>query len=129
MATFHCFEEIDCWQKARILTSEVYSMSGQQMFAKDFGLRDQIRRTSVSIMSNIAEGFERSGTREFRQFLAISKGSVGELKSQFYLALDQKYVSREAFDHLFKQASETGRMIGGLIIYLSKTNKKGSKYK
>jgi four helix bundle protein len=81
VATFQTFEEIAAWQKARELTRQIYTVSHRGIFSKDFGLRDQIRRASVSIMSNIAEGFERSGTGEFTHFLAIAKGSAGEVRS------------------------------------------------
>jgi four helix bundle protein len=86
MATFQSFEEIEAWQKARELIHEVYGISDGGLFSRDFGLCNQICRASVSIMSNIAEGFERSGTNEFIQFLAIAKGSVGEVRSQLYVA-------------------------------------------
>ena len=86
MSTFRRFEDIEAWQKARELTKVVYQLSGRGHFAKDFGLRDQIRRASVSIMANIAEGFERDGTGEFIQFLAIAKGSAAEVLSHAYVA-------------------------------------------
>ena len=89
MATFKTFEEIDAWKKARELTKRVCAVTGVGTFARDFSLKDQIRRASVSIMSNIAEGFDRGGTGEFVQFLAIAKGSAAEVKSQLYVALDQ----------------------------------------
>ena len=81
MATFQKFEDIEAWQRARELTREIYTASNENPFSKDFGLRDQVRKTSVSIMSNIAEGFERDGTKEFIQFLSVAKGSSGELRS------------------------------------------------
>jgi four helix bundle protein len=93
MATFKKFEDTEAWKKARELTREVYRHSKVSPFSKDFGLRDQIRRAAVSGMSNIAEGFERGGTKEFMQFLAIAKGSVGELEAQLYVALDQSYIN------------------------------------
>ena len=129
MATFQTFEEIESWQKARQLTRHIYAISGQGSFSRDFGLRDQIRRAAVSVMSNIAEGFERGGTAEFRQFLSIAKGSVGEVRSQLYVALDQGYMSSEIFNRLVALSTETGRMIGGLMNYLRKTKIKGTKYK
>ena len=129
MATFQNFEEIEAWQKARRLTQDIYNISNHGLFSKDFGLRDQIRRASVSIMSNIAEGFERNGTKEFVQFLAIAKGSVGEVKGQLYVALDQGYINQDTFDRLFVLSTETGRMIGGLMNYLRKSNFSGTKYK
>jgi len=93
MATFKKFEDITAWQKARELTRLVYEITKNGNFSKDFSLRDQIRRASVSIMSNIAEGFDRGGRKEFIQYLSIAKGSVGEVKSQLYTALDQKYIA------------------------------------
>ena len=129
MATFKAFEEIEAWQKARELTREIYSVSNLGSFSKDFGLRDQIRRAAVSIMSNIAEGFERGGTKEFVQFLSVAKGSSGEVRSQLYVALDQGYIQDEAFEHLFKLTTETSRMIAGLMSYLRKSKLKGTKYK
>lgn len=129
MATFQAFEEIEAWKKARELTREIYTFSKQGLFAKDYGLHDQIRRAAVSSISNIAEGFERSGTGEFIQFLSMAKGSIGEVKSQLYVALDQGYISKPAFDRIFALAAETGRMIGGLMAYLRKSKIKGAKYK
>src|SRR5229473_8394597 len=100
MPTFQSFEEIEAWQKARELTREVYAVSDEGPFARDFGLRDQMRRASVSILSNIAEGFERSGTGEFVQFLSAAKGSAGEVRAQLYVALDQGYIEAEKFREL-----------------------------
>ncbi len=90
MATFKSFEDIEAWQKARELTNRVYDASDKGAFARDFGLRDQIRRACVSILSNIAEGFERSGTGEFVQFLSSAKGSAGEVRAQLYVALERR---------------------------------------
>ena len=129
MATFQKFEDIEAWQRARELTREIYTASNENPFSKDFGLRDQVRKTSVSIMSNIAEGFERDGTKEFIQFLSVAKGSSGELRSQLYVALDQGYLEEERFDRLLGIVLETSRMIGGLINYLRKSKMKGLKYK
>ena len=129
MATFKTFEEIDAWQKSRELTKEIYRITRQRDFARDFGLRDQIRRASVSIMSNIAEGFERSGTGEFAQFLSTAKGSAGEVRAQLYVALDQEYLPREAFDTLSANAAQISRMISGLMKYLRQSGIKGTKFK
>jgi four helix bundle protein len=129
MTTFQSFTEIEAWQKARELTRVVYRVSNQGSFSKDFGLRDQIRRAVVSVMSNIAEGFERNGTAEFVQFLAVAKGSVGEVIAQLYVASDQGYITREEFDRLIALATETGRRIGALMSYLRKSNMKGSKFR
>lgn len=128
MATFQRIEQIEAWQKARRLTREIYAISSRGAFARDFGLRDQIRRAAVSVMSNVAEGFERDGKGEFMQFLAVAKGSAGEVKSQLYVALDQQYVSQRIFDQLFELATETSRMIAGLMNYLRQTTIKGTKY-
>jgi len=129
MATFQKFEDIEAWQRARELTREIYTASNENPFSKDFGLRDQVRKTSVSIMSNIAEGFERDGTKEFMQFLSVAKGSSGELRSQLYVALDQGYLEEHRFNRLLGIVLETSRMIGGLINYLRKSKMKGTKYK
>lgn len=129
MATIEKFEDIEAWQKARELTKAVYSCSGKGPFAKDFGLRDQIRRASVSIMSNIAEGFERGGSAEFAQFLAIAKGSAGEVEAQLYVAFDQGYINQEQFDSIKSAASSTKKLIAGFMNYLKRSNLKGQKYK
>lgn len=129
MATFKKFEEIECWKKARELTRRIYEVSGKGNFAKDFGLKDQIRRASVSIMSNIAEGHDRSGTGEFVQFLANAKGSAAEVRCQLYVAFDQGYINDNDFEELTDLATETGRMIAGLMNYLRGSGYKGTKYK
>ena len=112
------FEDVKAWQKARELTASKYRLTRQGEFSRDYGLRDQIRRSSVSIMSNIAEGFERRGDKEFSQFLAIAKASAAEVKSQLYVACDAGFVDAEQFDHLARMAEETIRMIGGTACYL-----------
>ncbi len=129
MTTFNSFEEIEVWQKARELTRQIYELSIKSLLAKDFGLRDQIRRARISVMSNIAEGFERSGTGEFLQFLAVAKGSIGEVRTHLYIALDQGYLDKATFDQLSNQTREISRMIGGLMNYLKRTKLKGTKYK
>lgn len=129
MATFKRFEDITAWQKARDLTKVVYEITKNGNFSKDFGLRDQIRRAAVSIMSNIAEGFDRGGRKEFIQYLSIAKGSVGEVKSQLYAALDQKYIAEKVFNEAFPLAEEINRLIFSLIKYLGNTDIKGLKYK
>ena len=129
MATFKKFEDIEAWQKSRQLTKQIYRVSRTGEFARDFGLRDQIRRASVSIMSNIAEGYDRSGTGEFIQFLATAKGSAAEVKCQLYVALDEGYINNSTFDDLSKLVTEIGNMVGGLIGYLRRSGIKGTKYK
>jgi four helix bundle protein len=123
------FEDIEAWKRARGLTKAVYDASKVGGFAKDFGLRDQIRRASVSTMSNIAEGFERGGDQEFIQHLAMAKGSCGETRSQLYVALDQGYVPEATFQKLAREAEEVSRMIAGFMTYLEKSPYRGSKYK
>src|SRR6266446_6988320 len=110
MATFKTFEEIEAWRKARELTKRIYAVSGVSAFA---------------IMSNIAEGYDRGGTAEFIQFLAIAKGSTAEVKCQLYVALDQNYIDRRTFTELSGLAMETGNMIGGLMKYLRHSGIKG----
>ena len=129
MRTFKTFEDIEGWKKARELTREVYQVSGTGAFAKDYALRDQVRRSAISIMSNIAEGYERSGTGEFSHFLSMAKGSAGELRSQLYTALDLGYINDEVFARLGAMAEETARLISGLMTYLRRTEIKGTKYK
>jgi four helix bundle protein len=110
------FEDLVAWQKARSLTASVYRITGGGLFAKDLGLKDQIRRAAVSAMSNIAEGFERGTPSEFHRFLTIAKASCGELRSQLYVALDVGYLTEEIFGTLLAQADEVARIIGGLRI-------------
>lgn len=114
------FEDLVAWQKARELTNQIYSFTNKVPFSKDFGLRDQIRRASVSIMSNLAEGFERGGRSEFHQFVVIAKGSCAEVRSQLYVALDVGYITQEQFDQLYNLAIEVSRIIGGLRSALQK---------
>ena len=121
------FEDIESWKKARLLTQQIYQVSVAGLFSRDYGLRDQIRRASVSIMSNIAEGFERDGNKEFAQFLSIAKGSVGEVKSQFYVALDAGFIDQVQFTNLYGQADETGKLIGGFRNYLQQSDFRGRK--
>jgi len=114
------FEDLVAWQKARELTRAVYQVSASGAFAKDFGLRDQVRRSAVSVMSNLAEGFERGSRSEFHQFLSIAKASCAELRSQFYVALDTQYLDHPAFLRLLSQAEEVARIIGGLRVAVQK---------
>jgi len=128
MARIEKFEDIEAWQKARELTREIYRVTNQGALAKDFGLRDQIRRASVSIMSNIAEGFGRGGNREFVQFLSVAKGSVSEVQAQLYVAMDAGYLTKDQFDQLYRLSQSTGNLIGGFIRYLTKSADKGVKF-
>jgi len=108
------FEDLIAWQKARVLTRAIYEVTRQGAFAKDFGLAGQIQRAAVSIMSNVAEGFERGGRGEFHQFLSTAKASCAELRSQLYVALDVGYLDQRKFDELLRQAEEVARIIDGL---------------
>lgn len=129
MATIERFEDIQAWKRAREVTRKIYELSSGGEFGRDFSLKDQMRRSSVSIMSNIAEGFERDGNREFVNFLSIAKGSCGEARSQLYVALDQNYITPVEFDWTYNHISETGRMIGGLMSYLNQSDMKGRKFR
>ena len=114
MGRIERFEDLIAWQKARELTRLIYLHTGDGSFARDFGLRDQIRRASVSLMSNIAEGFERGSRPEFHHFLVIAKGSCAEVRSQLYIAKDVGYLSELDFNTLMDLSTEVSRIIGGL---------------
>ena len=129
MATIKRFEDIEAWQKARILSTEIYKISVDTELSKDFRFRDQINSASGSIMDNIAEGFDRGGKLELINFLTIAKGSCAEVKSQLYRLSDRKYINEEKFNLLYKSADEIGSMINGWISYLNKTDIKGLKFK
>jgi four helix bundle protein len=129
MGKIQKFEDILAWQKARELTREVYAHSKTGAFAKDFGLKDQIQRASVSIMGNVAEGYDRGGDKEFIQFLSVSKGSCGEVKSHLYVALDQQYINSPQFNQLYNSADEVGRLLGGFMAYLKQSDLRGRKFK
>lgn len=106
------FEDILAWKKAGKLTTEIYK---EFKLTKDFGFKDQIQRASVSIMNNIAEGFERKGDKEFKKFLFIAKGSCGELRSMLYLALKLGYLNKALFNKFHKESSEISKMLSGFI--------------
>ncbi len=114
MGRIERFEDLIAWQKARVPTKEVYELTRKQPFAKDFGLCGQIQRAVVSIMSNIAEGFERGGRAEFHQFLVVAKASCAEVWSILYVALDIGYINSEDFNKVNDLALEVGRIIGGM---------------
>jgi len=116
MSKIERFEDLIAWQKARQLTADVYRLTSKGAFAKDFGLRDQIQRAVVSVMSNIAEGFERGSRAEFHQFLVIARASCAEVRSQIYIALDAGYLDQPGFDNLMSQATEVSKIIGGLRV-------------
>lgn len=123
------FEDLDVWKRSRIIVKQIYDLTKRNEFAKDFVLRDQVKRAVVSISSKIAEGFERSGNKEFIQFLYIAKASAGELRSQLYIALDLKYISEEEFNILRVDILKIANMIYNLIVSLKTSEIKGLKFK
>lgn len=123
LPTLQRFEEIDAWKKARVLTRRVYAVTGHGDFARDLGLRNQIQRAAVLVMSNIVEEFERGSRREFARFLSIAKASAGEVRSQLYVAFDIGYLNESTFADLKEQCEEVSRLISGLIRYLRNSGK------
>lgn len=123
MAKFNKFEEIQAWQKAYEITLLIYKITGDGNFSKDYGLRDQIRRASVSIMANIAEGHGRRSNIEFANFLNIARGSVAEVQSHLYIALGLNYLTKEIFDEIYNKLTEISRMTLSLAQYLRTTDK------
>jgi four helix bundle protein len=118
MSSFKSFDEIIAWQKARELCKEIYKVTSFDTFKRDYNLVDQTRRSAVSVMANIAEGYERRGDKEFIRFLNIAKGSLGELKSHLFIAFDLEYIGEKVQAKLFEIITEIGRLISGLIGYL-----------
>ncbi|ALO15146.1 MAG TPA: four helix bundle protein [Salinivirga sp.] len=129
MAKISRFEDLETWQLAREICNVVYEFTMFESFSRDFSLKDQIRRSSGSVMDNIAEGFERDGRKEFRQYLSIAKASCGETRSQLYRAFDLKYVSKEDFDTLYDLLIVESKKISAFIKYLQHSEFKGNKYK
>lgn len=127
MGKIERFEDLIAWQKARELTRAIYEATRQGAFAKDFGLSGQIQRAAVSIMSNIAEGFERGGRGEFHQFLSTAKASCAEVRSQLYVALDVGYLDKTTFDRFIQQAEEVARIVGGLRVSVQRQKEDGGK--
>jgi four helix bundle protein len=120
------FEDLEVWKSARLLVKSIYSATRADSFAKDFGLRDQVRRAAVSIASNIAEGFERHGNVEFVRFLYIAKGSAGEVRAQLYLALDLGYIEKAEFTKIHETVASVSRQLSGFIQYLQKCEATGT---
>ena len=118
MSAIMRFEEIKAWQTARELTNMVYNFTRQSQFSRDFGLKDQIQRASISVMSNIAEGFESPTQALFIKYRGHAKASAGEVRAQLYIALDQKYITQEEFDSAYALAEQTSRQLYGFIRYL-----------
>lgn len=128
MATINTFEELDIWQLGREICQLVSDKFENTSLGKDYELRNQMNRSSGSIMDNIAEGFERNGRKEFIQFLSYSKGSCGELRSQLYRAYDRKHISQEEFEFLNDKTILESKKIGSFMSYLVKSDIKGSKF-
>ena len=123
------FEDLDVWKRSRELVNEIYLLTKKQRFCKDFGLVDQIRRSAVSVMSNIAEGFERGSNTEFIRFLYIAKASCAETRSHLYIAFDQGYLTEDELEKTKSFAKGVSGMIGGFINYLRGSKMKGEKFK
>ncbi|MBW7869472.1 MAG: four helix bundle protein [Flavobacteriia bacterium] len=128
MATIRRFEDLEIWQEARRLAKVIYKLTNETEFKTDFKFKEQIKSSSGSIMDNIAEGFERDGNLEFRQFLAVAKGSAGETRSQLYRAFDYEYIREETLNELKNDFENLSGKIKKFISYLNKTDIKGSKF-
>ena len=128
MATISRFEELEIWQLARQQANELYYIYSIDLFAKDYELRNQISRSSGSVMDNIAEGFERSGNKEFLNYLIIAKASNGEVRSQLYRSIDRKYINNEKFEDLKLKCESLSKRITSFIKYLKDSDRKGFRY-
>ena len=129
MGTILIFEDLEIWQLSRQQALDIYQIYSQESFSKDWGLKNQINAASGSVMDNIAEGFERSGNKEFSNFLLISKGSSGEVRSQLHRAYDRKYLTVEKFEELKLKCLTLSKKITSFIKYLKESNQKGFRYK
>lgn len=126
---FEKFEDLEVWQFARELVKLIYKITSKKNFAKDFGLSHQLQRCSVSVMSNIAEGFERQSSKEFIRFLYMAKASAGELRSQLHVSLDLNYINKNEFDELYKLSQKISKSIAGFIKYLKSLDPKSCNLK
>lgn len=129
MATIQKFEDLEIWQLARVLSKDIFLLTKTGNLCKDFSLKDQMNRSSGSIMDNIAEGYGRGSRLEFIQFLSFSTGSADELKSQLYRCLDYEYITKEKFNELYEKANAVYKKTNGFIKYLNSTVVKGTKFK
>lgn len=134
MPTITRFEDIEAWKTARELTRMIYAFTERGQFAKDFGLKNQIQRASVSVMSNIAEGFESRTQAQFLEYLGRSKASAGEVRCQLYIALDLKYLTQAQFNQVFDLADKSSRQMARFMNYLEthpqsrRVREEGSEY-
>jgi four helix bundle protein len=129
MATFKKFEDIEAWQQSRELSKKVWKLTCLGTFKDDFGLKQQINKSTGSVMDNIAEGFGRGGNKEFIHFIGISLGSLDETKSQLYRALDREHINQQVFDDMEELVQSIGNKLGKLSSYLNQSDIKGIKFK
>lgn len=128
MSKIDSFEDLKVWQSARSLAKEIYELTNNTTFSKDYSLRDQINRSTGSIMDNIAEGFERGGNKEFIQFLSFSKGSCGETRSQIIRAFDHNHIDQNKLDEIRDKCIEISKQLNGFMKYLKSSELRGHKY-
>ena len=127
MVSINHFEDIEAWKKGREVVKEIYSITKEPRFSRDFALKDQIRRSAISIIANIAEGFERDSNKEFIYFLAIAKGSAGEVRSLLYVAFDEGYIDSITMKKLMATSHASINLIAGFINYLKNANYEGKR--
>ncbi|HRN55202.1 MAG TPA: four helix bundle protein [Agriterribacter sp.] len=129
MPTILKFEELEIWKQARVLSLKVFQFTQKEIFAKEYRFKDQIKSAAGSVMDNIAEGFERSSRLEFVNFLGIAKGSCGEVKSQLYRALDQKFITGSEFNEVYVQYEGLSAGITAFMNYLNQSDIRGQKFR
>jgi four helix bundle protein len=129
VATINKFEDLEIWQLSRRLSSQIYPLTFMEPIKSDYRIKDQMRGSTGSVMDNIAEGFERGSKLEFINSLGISKGEVGELKSQLYRCLDNHYITQPQFDELYAEADRITKKITAFITYLNSSKFKGQKFR